>query len=356
MKEHTTAPDKQSKNAKGRRKRDAREQRNRDSRSRCEDPKLIISVKLLELPQSSNKSLYLTSSPKTSLLKRMASGTRPTTSTLRRLGREPTNLRHQLPVLHHIRNPQWNHLALPIMRTISSTQEKRQNSGDVFVLDSEEEDEGEVKRELSPSRRERSLASTQFGKETEAEVDLVVPTEEIWKKSRIGDSPNSPGDATTTRTVNGNVNIPTADVAGLGGHQSARRFVNGIPLPQRPPSHGGQYTATPHWLAANTESNSTGDSTALERPSLPECAYATAAGQLMLPMLYQMAIIVGAISLIHMGPYIVGAVEAWMRNENFSIAVGFNMTLQFYWGGGLIERDLTLFRAVIPRDQVVPAA
>ncbi|KAH9050423.1 PINIT domain-containing protein [Lactarius hengduanensis] len=145
----------------------------------------------------------------------------------------------------------------------TSTQEKRQNSGDVFVLDSEEEDEGEVKRELSPSRRERSLASTQvidltlesdeesvsdrsLEKKRKAEVDLVVPTEEIWKKSRIGDSPNSPGDATTTRSVNGNVDIPTADVAGLGGHQSARRFVNGIPLPQRPPSHGGQYTATPH--------------------------------------------------------------------------------------------------------------
>ncbi|KAI9445023.1 PINIT domain-containing protein [Lactarius indigo] len=145
----------------------------------------------------------------------------------------------------------------------TSTQEKIQNSGDVFVLDSEEEDEGEVKRELSPSRRERSLvnglASTQvidltldsdeesasvrsLEKKRKAEVDPVVPAEEIWKKSRIGDSPNSPGDATTTRTVNGNVNIPTADVAGLGGHQGARRFV---PL-QRPPSHGGQYTATPH--------------------------------------------------------------------------------------------------------------
>ncbi|KAH9081901.1 PINIT domain-containing protein [Lactarius deliciosus] len=85
----------------------------------------------------------------------------------------------------------------------TSTQEKRQNSGDVFVLDSEEEDEGEVKRELSPSRRERSLASMQvidltlesdeesesdrsLEKKRKAEVDLVVPTEEIWKKSRIG--------------------------------------------------------------------------------------------------------------------------------------------------------------------------
>ncbi len=147
----------------------------------------------------------------------------------------------------------------------TSTQEKKQSSGDVLVLDSEEEDEGEVKRELSPSRRERSLVnglmSTQVidltiesdeenasvpspEKKRKAEVDPVVPTEEIWKKSRIGDSPS---DATTTRTVNnGNVSVPTADVLGPGGHQGARRFVNGIPLPQRPPSHGSQYTATPH--------------------------------------------------------------------------------------------------------------
>ncbi|KAI9462377.1 PINIT domain-containing protein [Lactarius psammicola] len=147
----------------------------------------------------------------------------------------------------------------------TSTQEKKQNSADVLVLDSEEEDEGEVKRELSPSRRERSLVnglmSTQvidltiesdeesasvpsLEKKRKAEVDSVVPAEEVWKKSRIGDSPN---DATATRTGNnGNVNIPTADVLSHGGHQGARRFVNGVSLPQRPPSHGGQYTATPH--------------------------------------------------------------------------------------------------------------
>ncbi|KAH9011003.1 hypothetical protein EDB85DRAFT_1901415 [Lactarius pseudohatsudake] len=181
----------------------------------------------------------------------------------------------------------------------------------------------------------------------------------------------------TTRTVNGNVNIPTADVAGLRWPSKRKTICERDSITQRPPSHGGQYTATPH-----------------SDRRFPNARMPTAAGQLMLPvrerpapmlttrhrdgrsfssprlvsspapfvshiankMLYQMAIIVGAISLIHMGPYIVGAVEAWMRNENFSIAVGFNMTLQFYWGGGLIERDLTLFRAVIPRDQVVPAA
>jgi E3 SUMO-protein ligase PIAS1 len=148
----------------------------------------------------------------------------------------------------------------------NSTQEKKHNSGDVLVLDSEEEEEeeGEVKRELSPSRRERSLGSgfsnTQVidltlesdeesvsdgssEKKRKAEVDPAVQTDEIWKKSRIGDPPN---DVTTTRAVNGNVNSPTADVMGLGGPQGARRFVNGVSLPQRAPSHGGQYTAAPH--------------------------------------------------------------------------------------------------------------
>lgn len=136
----------------------------------------------------------------------------------------------------------------------TSTQEKQQNLGNVLVLDSEEEDEGEVKRELSPSRRERSLVNGSqvidltiesddenvsvgsLEKKRKAEVDPVVPTEEVWKKSRIGDPPN---DATTTRTVSGSANSPTADAQGLGGHQGARRFVS---LPQRPPS---QYTATP---------------------------------------------------------------------------------------------------------------
>lgn len=146
----------------------------------------------------------------------------------------------------------------------TSTQEKKQNPGDVLVLDSEEEDEeGEVKRELSPSRRERSLgglSNTQvidltlesdeesvsdgsLEKKRKAEVDPVVQTEEVWKKSRIGDPSN---DVTTTRAVNGNVDSPTADVMGLGGPQGARRFVNGVSLPQRAPSHGGQYTAAPH--------------------------------------------------------------------------------------------------------------
>ncbi|KAH8984490.1 hypothetical protein EDB86DRAFT_2833511 [Lactarius hatsudake] len=109
-------------------------------------------------------------------------------------------------------------------------------------------------------------------------------------------------------------------------------------------------------LAANTESNST-DSAALERPSLPECAYATAAGQLMLPMPYKIAAwILGVVVFVGIGQYLVGPVEAWMRNANVWIAVGFNTTVQLYWDGGLIEHNLAPFRFVIPRDQVVPAA
>ncbi|KAH8978472.1 hypothetical protein EDB86DRAFT_2836715 [Lactarius hatsudake] len=109
-------------------------------------------------------------------------------------------------------------------------------------------------------------------------------------------------------------------------------------------------------LAANTESNST-DSAALERPSLPECAYATATGQLMLPMPYKItAWILGVVVFVGIGQYLVGPVEAWMRNANVWIAVGFNTTVQLYWDGGLIEHNLAPFWFVIPRDQVVPAA
>ncbi|KAH9006193.1 hypothetical protein EDB86DRAFT_2824500 [Lactarius hatsudake] len=125
-------------------------------------------------------------------------------------------------------------------------------------------------------------------------------------------------------------------------------------------------------LAANTESNST-DSAALERLSLPKCAYATAAGQLMLPcsfssptpfvphitnkMPYKIATwILGVVVFVGIGQYLVGPVEAWMRNANVWIAIGFNTTVQLYWDGGLIEHNLAPFRFVIPCDQVMPAA
>ena len=61
----------------------------------------------------------------TSLLKRMASGTHPMTSTLRRLGREPTSLHQQPPALYHIRDLNWTQLTLPIVCAIP--QPKKRN-------------------------------------------------------------------------------------------------------------------------------------------------------------------------------------------------------------------------------------
>jgi len=137
----------------------------------------------------------------------------------------------------------------------TSTQEMSQNRGGVVVLDSEEEDEGEVKRELSPSRPEQSpmsgLLGTQvidltaesdeesatsrsLGSKRKAEADLASSSEDIWKKTRIGEPPNA---TTVTRTVNGNVNISTSDVLVSGSNHGARRYpMNSAPLQHRPPS------------------------------------------------------------------------------------------------------------------------
>jgi len=145
----------------------------------------------------------------------------------------------------------------------TSSQEKSQNPGDVVVLDSEEEDEGEVKRELSPSRPERSpmngLSGSQvidlteesdeeiesgrnFGRKRKAEVDPESPADETWKKSRIGDAPNA---TTVTRTMNGNVNTSALDVLVSGSNYGARHYaVNGASLQHRP--HSTQFAPVPH--------------------------------------------------------------------------------------------------------------
>jgi len=135
----------------------------------------------------------------------------------------------------------------------ASKQEKIQRSGDVVVLDSEEEDE-EVKRELSPTRAEQILTSGLPGAQVidltvesddestsnrslgkrKAESDPVSASEDIWKKSRIGDPPNAT-----------NVNISTSGVLVSGSNHGARRYAaNGPPLPHRgprPPSHNTQF-------------------------------------------------------------------------------------------------------------------
>ncbi|KAH9968782.1 PINIT domain-containing protein [Russula dissimulans] len=141
----------------------------------------------------------------------------------------------------------------------ASTQEKDRRPGDVVVLDSEEEDEGEVKRELSPSRRQRSPmgglpgmqvidltlesdeespSSRSLVGKRKADADSVSPSEDIWKKSRIGEPPNVPA---VTRTVNGNVNVSTSGALVSGSNHGARRYaMNGPPLQHRP--HSTQFT------------------------------------------------------------------------------------------------------------------
>lgn len=138
----------------------------------------------------------------------------------------------------------------------ASNQDKSQRFGDVVILDSEEEDEGEVKRELSPSRAEQILTSGLSGAQV---IDLTVESddesadnrslgkrkadsdsasEDIWKKSRIGE-PNA-----TNTNMNDNVNISTSGVL-VSGSGARRYAVNGAPAPlsYRPPP--GQNTHTP---------------------------------------------------------------------------------------------------------------
>jgi len=146
----------------------------------------------------------------------------------------------------------------------ASTQRMSQNLGDVVVLDSEEEDEGEVKRELSPSlpgqspmngfpntqvidltaeSDEESETSRSFGAKRKADSDSVASSEDVWKKSRIGEPPNT---TTMTRAVNGNVNISTSGVlvSGSNNHGARRYAMNGTPLQHRP--HSTQFAPVTH--------------------------------------------------------------------------------------------------------------
>lgn len=136
----------------------------------------------------------------------------------------------------------------------ASTQERGQRPGDVVVLDSEEEDEGEVKRELSPSRPEmsglfgpqvidltvesddESESIRSLGKR-KAESDSTSASGDIWKKSRIGELRNG-------TTVSDNVDISTSGGLVSGIDHGARRYaVNSAPLQHRP--HSTQFTPVP---------------------------------------------------------------------------------------------------------------
>ncbi|KAI0307987.1 PINIT domain-containing protein [Multifurca ochricompacta] len=146
--------------------------------------------------------------------------------------------------------------------------EKSQNPEDVVVLDSEEEDEGEVKRELSPSRRERSPVNgvidltvesesdeesapgQSLERKRKADIDSGSPTEEIWKKSRIGDSPNATATVTVARTGSGNANNNfTSEALESSNNHGARRYaLNGTPLQQQQQpqqrSHSAQFATS----------------------------------------------------------------------------------------------------------------
>jgi E3 SUMO-protein ligase PIAS1 len=129
-----------------------------------------------------------------------------------------------------------------------STHKKSQRSGDVVVLDSEEEDEGEVKRELSPSRPglfgtqvidltvesdDESASIRSLGKR-KAESDSALAAAEIWKKSRIGEPPNA-----TIVTDNVDISASGGLVSSLN-HAARRYAANGAPLQHRP--HSTQFT------------------------------------------------------------------------------------------------------------------
>ncbi|KAI0274831.1 PINIT domain-containing protein [Gloeopeniophorella convolvens] len=160
-----------------------------------------------------------------------------------------------------------------------STHERNPESDDVVVLDSDEdEDEGAVKRELSPSGRERSstngLSNTQVidltlesddestssrssGRKRKAEVNSGPSPEQIWKKSRIGDSSNA---ATVMRNANGNVNSFASNVLASGSNSGTRPYVmNGTSSQPRshsvqfaPSSHGGSPYVTPYYPPRGT--------------------------------------------------------------------------------------------------------
>ncbi|KAI0068256.1 hypothetical protein BV25DRAFT_1793319 [Artomyces pyxidatus] len=171
----------------------------------------------------------------------------------------------------------------------TSTKEKVSDHDVVVLDDSDDEDEGRVKRELSPSSRDRlSIDHAQF----DAVIDLTLdsddegssqrnagkrkaptgaasPTEQIWKKSRVDSTPNT----TVMRNVNGNVSTsastPSASGSNFGGrpynvngNSSQRRPSNPqFFTPQLPPysSYASPYT-TPYYPDSNDTSRSSSNS------------------------------------------------------------------------------------------------
>ncbi|KAI0001837.1 PINIT domain-containing protein [Russula vinacea] len=115
-----------------------------------------------------------------------------------------------------------------------SSQEKSQRSGDVVVLDSEEEDEV---IDLTVESDDESASIRSLGKR-KAESDSALAAADIWKKSRIGEPPNA-----TTVTDNVDISATGGLVSNLN-HGARRYAANGAPLQHRP--HSTQFTPVTH--------------------------------------------------------------------------------------------------------------
>lgn len=137
----------------------------------------------------------------------------------------------------------------------------------VLVLDSDDEDEGRVKRELSPSCRDESsnlsLESAPPGSQIidltldsddepeppahpsgkrKAVDEMPSPTEPIWKKSRMDTDGSLHG---VMRSVNGNVNTSASTSSATGSNIGGSPYMNGSSY-QRQPSASSQYPYSPH--------------------------------------------------------------------------------------------------------------
>ncbi|KAA1471546.1 hypothetical protein DENSPDRAFT_837561 [Dentipellis sp. KUC8613] len=139
---------------------------------------------------------------------------------------------------------------------VNGTSSQKAKDVEVFELDSDDEDddEGRVKRELSPSWRAGS--SVQSGPPESQVIDLTLdsdeeeyqaavagakrkaadmpsPTEQIWKKSRVEGPPAN----AVMRSVNGNVDTSTSASSASGSNTGARPYrLNGnLPQPHSPP-------------------------------------------------------------------------------------------------------------------------
>ncbi|KAI0048360.1 hypothetical protein FA95DRAFT_1558133 [Auriscalpium vulgare] len=138
----------------------------------------------------------------------------------------------------------------------SNGKDKGVDRNSVVILDdSDDEDEGRVKRELSPSRTHQSVdpvpssqvidltldsddeeapsQRTEIGKRKAVAVDSGSPTEQIWKKSRV----ESPPHPTVMRNVNGNVSTSASNPSTSGSDHGGRPYnMNGISSQHWPPA------------------------------------------------------------------------------------------------------------------------